>query len=108
MGTRNFTGEPVALEQLAHDVKLWFMKDDYETQVAGSEGAWLVQARKTSALRTFTGTNQAFTVKIDGAPDSFTVDVGTGKWVENLAGAGLSGALLTGGITWITGALGIA
>lgn len=108
MANRTFTGEPMDLGQLAQDVKLWFMQSDFETQLATDQGTWLVQARKTSAFRTFTGTNQAFIVRIDGAPDSFSVDVGTGKWVENLAGAGLTGALLTGGITWVTGAIGIA
>jgi len=107
MATRTFSGKSLDLDRLAEDVKYWFVKDGYETQVAGGPDGWLVQARKTSAFRTFTGTNQAFNVQITGTPDDVSVEVGTGKWVENLAGAGLSGALLTGGLTWITGGLGI-
>ncbi|HZU96556.1 MAG TPA: SHOCT domain-containing protein [Planctomycetota bacterium] len=107
MTTRTFTGRALDLGRIADEVKFWFEKDGYETQVAGGPDGWLVQARKTSAFRTFTGTNQAFSVQITGTPDDMTVEVGTGKWVENLAGAGLSGALLTGGLTWITGGIGI-
>ncbi len=107
MATRTFTGDPVDLAQLAQDAKLWFMNGDFETQIASEQGTWIIQARKTGVVRTITGTNQAFVVKIEGSPDSFTVDVGTGKWVENLAGAGLA-SLAVGGITLLTGAIGIA
>ncbi len=107
MTTRTITGKSIDLGRLADDVKHWFWKDGFETQVAGGPDGWLVQARKTSAFRTFTGTNQAFNVQVTGSPDNCVVEVGTGKWVENLAGAGLSGALLTGGLTWITGGIGL-
>jgi hypothetical protein len=107
MTTRTYTGEPADLGQLSQDVKLWFMQSDFETQLASEQGTWVIQARKTGVVRTITGMNQAFIVKVSGSPDSFTVDVGTGKWVENLAGAGIA-SIFAGGITLLTGAIGIA
>jgi hypothetical protein len=107
MSTKTYTGETQELHLLAEDVKMWFQGNGYEVQAASNDGIHIVQARKTSGVRTFFGTNQAFNVKIEGKPTCYTVEVGTGKWVENLAGAGISG-LFTGGLTWLTGAAGAA
>jgi len=109
MSKRNFSGENRDLPQLATSAKFWFQENGYDTQIAdnGSQGPWLIQARKTSGMRTFLGTNQAFTIKIDGTPQEYNVEVTIGKWVDNLAGAGMSG-LFTGGITWLTAGLGAA
>lgn len=108
MSVQTFTGEPQDLAKLAEDVKFWFKQQDYEVQSADNAGAYAIQAKKTSGFRTFTGTNQAFNVKIEGRPEHYTVEIGTGKWTENLAGAGLSGMFLTGGLTWVTAGLGAA
>jgi hypothetical protein len=107
MSTKTFTGESQELHLLAEDVKMWFQGSGYEVQAASNDGIHIIQARKTSGVRTFFGTNQAFNVKIEGQPTCYVVEVGTGKWVENLAGSGISG-LFTGGLTWLTGAAGAA
>ena len=109
MARRNFSGENRDLAQLATQAKCWFQENGYDTQFADSspQGPWVLQARKTSGVRTFLGTNQAFTVKIDGSPQEYSVEVTVGKWVENLTGAGISG-LFTGGLTWVTAGIAAA
>jgi len=107
MSQKTFPAVNFDLTQLAAELKAWFVAGGFEVQAADSQGVHLVQARKTSGLRTLLGTNQAFNVKIETAGDEYTVDIGTGKWMENLTGAGLTG-LFTGGITWLTAAGGAA
>jgi hypothetical protein len=107
MSSKTYTGESQDLKHVAEEVKLWFAGNSFEVQTADSDGVYVIQARKASGVRTFFGTNQAFTVKIEGKPASFTVDIVTGKWVENLTGSAISG-LFTGGLTWLTGAAGAA
>jgi hypothetical protein len=107
MSQKTFPAVNVDLQQLATELKAWFVANGFEVQVADNQGIHLLQARKTSGLRTLLGTNQAFNVKIEGTTGEYTVDIGTGKWMENLTGAGLTG-LFTGGITWLTAAGGAA
>lgn len=109
MSKQNYSNENRDLAQLATSAKFWFQENGYDTQLAdsGPQGPWLIQARKTSGMRTFLGTNQAFTIKIEGNPQEYSVEVSIGKWVDNLAGAGMSG-LFTGGLTWVTAGLGAA
>jgi Short C-terminal domain len=107
MSQKTFPAVNVDLQQLATELKAWFIANGFEVQSADNQGIHLLQARKTSGLRTLLGTNQAFNVKIEGSSGDYTVDIGTGKWMENLTGAGLTG-LFTGGITWLTAAGGAA
>ena len=107
MSSKTFTGESAELGQLANEIRMWFSGSGYEVQSAHNEGIHVIQARKTSGVRTLLGTNQAFNVKIEGKPSCYVVEVGTGKWTENLTGAGITG-LFTGGITWLTAAGGAA
>ncbi len=107
MSQKTFPAINVDLQQLATELKAWFVGNGFEVQVADNGGVHLLQARKTSGLRTLLGTNQAFNVKIEGTGGEYMVDIGTGKWMENMTGAGLTG-LFTGGITWLTAAGGAA
>src|SRR4029077_6652105 len=107
MSQKTFPAVNLDLKQLAAELKAWFLANGFEVQSADNDNVHLIQARKTSTVRTLLGTNQAFNVKIEGTDGEYTVDIGTGKWMENLTGAGLTG-LFTGGITWITAAGGAA
>src|SRR5579862_8953482 len=107
MSQKSFPAVSLDLNQLAAELKAWFVANGFEVQAADNQGIHLVQARKTSGLRTLLGTNQAFNVKIEGSASEYKVEIGTGKWMENLTGAGLTG-LFTGGFTWLTAAGGAA
>ena len=107
MSEKLFPAGNLDLGHLAAELKAWFVSNGFEVQSADNQGVHFVQARKTSGLRTLLGTNQAFNVKIEAEDATYKVEIGTGKWVENLTGAGLTG-LFTGGITWLTAAGGAA
>ena len=87
----------------------WFKEHEYEVDSAETDGVCLVQARKTGKLRTLTGTNIAFKIRVylSEEPDEFVFESSTGQWAQNIAGAGVT-ALFTGGLTLLTGAAGAA
>ena len=52
------------LEKIYQSVMLWFKGKQYEVEGFCQEGIYLIQARKTSTIRTLLGTNLAFKIKI--------------------------------------------
>ncbi len=93
------------LQQVYDDVLLWFKGRQYQVEGILKNGVYVVQARKTDAIRTLLGTNVAFKVKIYLGEDSkkeFIIETFRGKWIQNFAGASF-GAIFTGGLTYLTG-----
>ena len=99
------------LEKVYQSVMLWFKGKQYEVEGVCKQGIYLIQARKTGTIRTLLGTNLAFKIKIYLSSEQvfrqreFIVETTRGKWIQNIAGAGLT-ALFTGGITIFTGIAG--
>jgi hypothetical protein len=99
------------LAKVYQSVMLWFKGKQYEVEGIQKENLYLVQARKTSTIRTLLGTNFAFKVQIytsnkqSFSRKEFIVETTRGKWFQNIAGAGFT-ALFTGGATIITGIAG--
>lgn len=110
MAINYFISENKDLTPIYKQLILWFKEKQYEVDSAENEHEYLIQARKTGTFRTLTGTNQAFKIKVSWSQNAdnkneFIVETSTGKWVSNLAGAGIT-AMFTGGITVLTGLAG--
>ena len=95
------------LIEVYREIVLWFKQRQYDVANVESDGIYLIQARKTGTLRTLTGTNLAFKVKIYWSNDflienEFIIETSTGKWISNIAGAGFT-SMFTGGFTILTG-----
>ena len=45
----------------------------------------LIQAQKGGFLRSIISAERALTLLIEGTPNDFTVQIGIGKWMQNLA-----------------------
>ncbi len=45
----------------------------------------IIQAQKGGILRDLIAAERAFTIMISGRPDDFSIHVGIGKWVQNIA-----------------------
>ncbi|AFZ42896.1 hypothetical protein PCC7418_0674 [Halothece sp. PCC 7418] len=102
--------EPDTLNKVYRQVILWFKDKEYEVEGTQTGDVYLIQAQKTSWLRTVFGTNLAFKVNIywSNAPTTageFIIDTRVGKWVRNITGAGIT-AMFTGGFTVFTGVAG--
>ncbi len=108
MAINYFISQDRDLSNLYKKLILWFKEKQYLVDSAENDNEYLIQAKKTATLRTLTGTNQAFKIKIIWSKDTdneFIVETSTGKWIANLAGAGFT-AMFTGGFTVFTGLAG--
>lgn len=97
------------LASIQKRLAFWFKQHEYEVDSADDDGVYLIQARKTGKLRTLTGTNIAFKIRLypSDSSNEFVFESATGQWTQNIAGASVT-ALFTGGITLLTGAAGAA
>ncbi len=110
MASYYFIANNVDLNTVYQKLLLWFKTRQYEVDGVENQGEYLIQARKTGLIRTFTGTNMAFKVRIywsknSERQDEFVVETATGKWISNIAGAGFA-SMFTGGFTILTGLAG--
>ncbi|MGI0480187.1 SHOCT domain-containing protein [Geminocystis sp. CENA526] len=96
------------LERIYKAIILWFKEKQYEVEGIQKQDIYLIQARKTGALRTFLGTNLAFKIQIYTSQEQFSnqkeliIQTSRGRWMQNIAGAGFAG-IFTGGLTIWTG-----
>lgn len=100
MVKKTYRGKNCDLESLFKSIETWFADQAYETQSDRNPGAWFVQARKQEIWRKALGASRAFNVMIQGQPNEFSVDIGTGEWASNLTAGGVA-AILTGGASLI-------
>jgi hypothetical protein len=100
------------LDDVYSAIILWFKGKQYEVEGKENRGVYLIQARKTGFIRTLSGTNLAFRIKVYYSDDQFinnqefVVETSRGKWIQNIAGAGFA-SLFTGGLTVFTGLAGM-
>lgn len=100
------------LENVYTAIILWFKGRQYEVEGKENKGVYLIQARKTGFIRTLSGTNLAFRIKIYCSDEQliknqeFIVETTRGKWIQNIAGAGFA-SLFTAGLTVFTGLAGV-
>jgi hypothetical protein len=83
------------LDQLATQIQDQLKADGYRTQYATPPLGRVIQAQKAGVLRDFILADRAFTIMITGEPNDFTIHIGIGKWVQNLAVAGAEVILLS-------------
>ena len=55
----------------------------------------MIQAKKAGILRDIITAERAFTIMITGQPDDFSIHVGIGKWIQNIAVAAAEAILLS-------------
>jgi len=91
------------LEALHRDVESWFGEQGYQVQSNKTANTWFLQAQKTEAWRKAVGASRAFNVLIQGQPNDFSVEVGTGEWASNLTAGGVAAVLTGGGSLLVSG-----
>jgi hypothetical protein len=73
------------LDQLASQVQQQLQADGFRTNYANPPLGRVIQAQKAGFLRDIVTADRALTILITGVPDDFTVHIGIGKWVQNIA-----------------------
>ena len=93
----HFTGKNKDLVQLSQQIVQQLSIEGYKTQSAKAPLGIIIQAQKAGILRDIITADRAFTILISGEPNDFTINIGIGKWIQNLAVA----AFETLFITWL-------
>ncbi len=83
------------LDQLASQVKELLDSEGYKTQSASLPLGQVIQAQKAGALRDIITADRAFTILIAGNPNDFTIHIGIGRWIQNLAVAAVEVILIS-------------
>lgn len=99
-----YTNEDVDLPALVLKIESWFKGINHQTQVIKGDNKWLIQSRKNNVIRSLVGAARSFSVVIEGTMDAFTIQITTGKWVNNITTAAVIGFLSGGSLLPIYGA----
>jgi len=91
----HFTGKNKDLNQLSQQIVSQLKSEGYKTQIATTQLGIVIQAQKAGILRDIITADRAFSIVISGQPNDFTIHVGIGKWVQNIAVAAVETILIT-------------
>jgi hypothetical protein len=90
-----FTNKNKDLNQLSQQIVDQLNSEGYKTQSKSAPLGYVIQAQKAGILRDIITADRAFTILISGQPNDFTVHIGIGKWIQNLAVAAVETVLLS-------------
>jgi hypothetical protein len=80
-----FQGKNKDLSQLSNQIVQQLEADGYKVQSRTAPLGIIIQARKSGVLRDLFAAERAFTILITGQPNDFSVHIGIGKWVKDIA-----------------------
>ena len=91
----HFEGKNKDLAQLSQSVVQMLQADGYKVQSTTAPLGQVIQAQKAGILRDIITADRCFTITISGQPSDFTVHIGIGKWIQNIAVAAAEVLLLS-------------
>jgi hypothetical protein len=91
----HFQGKNKDLSQLSQQITQQLQSEGYKVQSANKPIGLVIQAQKAGILRDIITADRAFTILITGDPNDFTIHIGIGKWVQNIAVAAAEVLLLS-------------
>jgi len=90
-----FQGKNKDLAQLSQQIVQQLQVEGYKVQSTTAPLGQVIQAQKGGILRDIITADRAFTITISGQPNDFTVHIGIGKFIQNLAVAAVETLLLS-------------
>jgi hypothetical protein len=90
-----FQGKNKDLKKLSTDITSKLQNMGYKTQSTLNSMGYIIQAQKSGILRDIITADRAFTIMIAGQPNDFTIHVGIGKLMQNLAVAAVETVFLS-------------
>jgi len=91
----HFQGKNKDLTQLSQQITQQLQSEGYKVQSANKPIGLVIQAQKAGILRDIITADRAFTILLTGDPNDFTIHIGIGKWVQNIAVAAAEVLLLS-------------
>ena len=80
-----FQGKNKDLNQLLQQIVQQLESEGYKTQSTTAPLGIVIQAKKAGILRDIITADRAFSIRITGQQNDFSIHVGLGKWIQNLA-----------------------
>ncbi len=94
--TLRYQNRNVDLNKLRGDIVAYLQSDGFKIQEPKQgETRMLIQCRKGGFLREIISAERAMNIMIDGTPENFTIQIGIGKWIQNIAVTAVETVLLT-------------
>lgn len=93
--TLRFQGKNWNLDELSNQIQQQLQTDGYKTQMKIAPMGTVIQAQKAGILRDIITADRAFTIMVSGEPNDFTIHVGIGKWIQNIAVAAVETLLIS-------------
>jgi hypothetical protein len=94
--TVRYQGKNTDLTGLTNGIMSYLQGDGFKIQATTiTPGGRLIQAQKGGFLREIITAERALSIMIQGQPNDFTVRVGIGKWVQNIAVAAVETLLVS-------------
>ncbi len=90
-----FQGKNRDLNVLAQQIVSQLQSEGYKTQMGNPPLGIVIQAQKAGILRDLIAADRAFTIMVSGQPNDFTVHIGIGKFIQNIAVAAAEALLLS-------------
>jgi hypothetical protein len=92
----HFQGKNRDLTQLSSQIAQKLQAEGYKVQSTTAPLGIVIQARKAGILRDVIAADRAFTIMTTGQPDDFSIHIGIGKWIQNIAVTAVETLLLSG------------
>jgi hypothetical protein len=93
--TMRFQGRNRDLNQLSQQIMQQLQSEGYKTQSKTVPLGTVIQAQKAGILRDIITADRCFTIMVSGQPNDFTVHIGIGRWITNIAIAAAETLLLS-------------
>ncbi len=90
-----FQGKNKDLNELAKQISDSLQSDGYKMQSTTGLSGPVIQAQKAGILRDIITADRCFTITLSGQPNDFTITIGIGKWIQNIAVAAAEALLLS-------------
>jgi hypothetical protein len=90
-----FQGKNKDLKELSSQISQYLQNNGYKVQSTVAPMGYIVQAQKAGILRDIITADRAFTIMVAGEPNDFTIHIGIGKWIQNIAVAAAEAVLLS-------------
>ena len=90
-----FQGKNKDLGALSQQISGYLQSDGYKVQSTTATSGPVIQAQKAGILRDIITAERCFTIAITGTSNDFTIKIGIGKWVKNIAVAAAEAVILS-------------
>jgi hypothetical protein len=91
----HFQNKNKDLTQLSQQIVQQLQGEGYKVQSTTAPLGQIIQAQKAGILRDIITADRCFTIQISGQSNDFTVHIGIGKWIQNIAVAAAEALLLS-------------